>query len=238
MNLVALQFETSRNFENNLDTLIKLIKNCDEQSFILAPELCLSGFYYDLLDKAYEISLKAIDILKELSTNKIISLTLVNKKDNKYYNTLYIFYKNKIVHSQAKVKLFLLDNENRNFTSGNEQDIKIIDIDGIKVASLICFELRFVQYWKTIQGADIILLPAMWGKSRKLHYESLSTSLAIMNQCYVIASNSSNDDMAKSSGIISPFGIQNRDDTRELISLEFDKKEIKKMRRYLETGIK
>jgi predicted amidohydrolase len=77
----------------------------------------------------------------------------------------------------------------------------------------------------------------MWGLLRKQNFESLTNALAIANQCYVIASNSSNESMASSSGIINPFGLEIRDDTKELISMEFDKKEIKKMRRYLNVGI-
>jgi predicted amidohydrolase len=58
-----------------------------------------------------------------------------------------------------------------------------------------------------------------------------------MHQCYVIASNSANENMASSSGIINPFGIEKRDDNQNIISLQYDKKEIKKMRRYLNVGI-
>ena len=58
-----------------------------------------------------------------------------------------------------------------------------------------------------------------------------------MNQCYVIASNSTNENMASSSGIINPFGIEKRDDNQNIISLQYDKKEIKEMRRYLNIGI-
>ena len=31
-----------------------------------------------------------------------------------------------------------------------------------KIATLICFELRFPALWEQIKGADIILNPAMW----------------------------------------------------------------------------
>jgi len=237
MNLVSLQFKTSRNYDENLNKLISLINRCEDNSFILAPELCLSGFDYDRLDDAFSISLIAIDILKKLSISKTIALTLTIKKDDKYFNTLHIFSNGNIVHTQSKFKLFTLDNEYKHFTSGDINKIKIIDINGIKVATLICFELRFIDLWKKIKGADIILVPAMWGKKRKQNFEVLTNSLAVMHQCYVIASDSCNDDMASSSGIITPFGVEKRDDNLEIIFQKFDKKEIKKMRRYLDVGI-
>jgi len=237
MNLVTLQFKTTTNFEDNLQTLVSLINSTSDNSFILAPELCLNGYSYNNLAKAVNISAKAITILKEISTNKTISLTLTTEKDEKYFNTLYIFSKGNILHTQSKVKLFPLGDEDKYFQAGNIEDIKVIDIDGIKVASLICFELRFVELWQKIQGADIILIPAMWGKLRKENFKTLTQAIAVTNQCFVLASNSSNDDMASSSAIITPFGKVNLDDSKEILIQPFDKKEIKKMRTYLNVGL-
>ena len=237
MNLVALQFESKNNFQNNLDKLITLINKTKSGDFILAPELVLTQYAYEQMDDAVLITNKAIPFLKELSHDKVIALTMITKENGNYFNTLHIFNGGKIIHTQSKLKLFSLGDEEKYFTSGSLDDIKIIDINGIKVATLICFELRFVELWKKIQGADIILVPAMWGKSRKEHYEALTKALAICNQCYVIASDSSNKDMASGSGIITPFGEENRDDTKELIAQEFDSLLIKKMRRYLNIGI-
>jgi len=238
MNLVALQFKTTSNFENNLSKLIALIEQTPIGSYIVAPELILSGYAYNRLDEAANITNKAKKILLDLSSNKTITITMTTKKDNQYFNTLYIFHKNKIAHTQSKVKLFLLGDEDKYFTSGNLEDIKIVEIDGLKVASLICFELRFIDIWKQIQGADIIFIPAMWGKIRKENFETLTQAIAVINQCFVCASGSSNDDMASSSGVISPFGETFRDDNLEIISQKINLQEIKKMRKYMNIGLK
>ncbi len=74
----------------------------------------------------------------------------------------------------------------------------------------------------------IILNPAMWGLKRKDHYETISKSLALVNQCFVIATNSADDNMAKGSGIISPFGNVTRDDNKEIVVEKIDLEEIKK----------
>lgn len=73
----------------------------------------------------------------------------------------------------------------------------------------------------------------MWGKSRKEHFQTLSKALAISNQCFVVTSNSANDDMAKSSSIVSPFGIVYTDNRKLLLNKTINLDEIKKMRRYL-----
>jgi predicted amidohydrolase len=54
-----------------------------------------------------------------------------------------------------------------------------------------------------------------------------------MNQCYVIVSNSSDDEMAGSSSIVSPTGEVIADDKLEAIEGSVDFREIKKMRRYI-----
>ena len=180
MNLIALQIKTSQDFEKNLEELKNLIISCEENSIILAPELALSGFCYDRMEEAYIFSLKAIEELKELSHNKTIALTFIMKKEeNSFLNTLHIFHNKQIIHTQSKVQLFPLGDELEHFVAGNEDDIKIIEINGIKIATLICFELRFPRLWEKIKGADIILNPAMWGIKRKDHYESISKSLAL-----------------------------------------------------------
>ena len=237
MNLIALQIKTSPNFEENLIHLKELINSCEEDSLILAPELALSGFSYDRMIEASNFSLKAVEDIKALSVNKIIALTFITQKNDSFFNTLHIFHNQKIVHTQSKRQLFPLGNELEYFGAGNEEDIKIIDINGLKIATLICFELRFPQLWEKVKGADIILNPAMWGVKRKDHYESISKALALVNQCFVIACNSADENMGKGSAIINPFGIVKKDDSKEIIEDSFDLNEIKKVRTYINIGL-
>ena len=199
MNLIALQIKTSQDFTKNLEHLKELIIKCPNDSIILAPEIVLSGFCYNKMQEAADFSIIAIEQIKKLALNKTIALTLITKKDDKFFNTLYIFDKQEIIHTQSKVKLFPLGNELENFSAGYKEDIKIIEINGIKIATLICFELRFPELWQKVLGADIILNPAMWGIKRKDHYETISKSLALVNQCFVLAANSADLNMAKGS---------------------------------------
>lgn len=237
MNLVSLQIKTSNNFETNLKNLKKLIISCEENSIIVAPELAVVGFAYDRMNEASDFCEKIIEDLKNLSSSKAIAITTIVKEDDKFYNRLFIFYKNQIIHTQDKIKLFPLGEEDKYFSPSKQNSIKIIDIDGLKVATLICFELRFPILWEQIKGADIILNPSMWGVKRKDHYESISKALALINQAFVIASNSANDNMAKGSAIISPFGEVLKDDSKDILNKKFDKNEIEKVRKYIDIGL-
>jgi len=232
--LIALQFDyANKSFEENFETLNSLISKTPKNSLILAPELCLSGYRYDKLEESSNFSQTVIPKIKKLSQNKIVSLTLTQKIDNLYFNNAKIFYNEKELYCRPKARLFSLGEEEKHFTQGDNSKIQIINIEGTKIALLVCFELRFLELWEKVKGADVILIPSYWGKSRKLHLESLSKALAIINQCYVVVANSSDKDMASSSCVISPFGDVVRHDDNSIISSKFDKNTIRKMRRYI-----
>ena len=238
MKLIALQFKTDKNeYKRNLDELVSLIKKCEDDSLILAPEVCMTEFAYDDMQKASEFSVVVIEKIKEISSNKIIGLTLIIKSNDGFLNTFFMIKDTEIIHTQSKSILFPLGNEQEYFIPGNQDDIKIIEVNGIKIATLICFELRFPVLWEKIKGADIILNPAMWGAKRKDHYETITKSLALVNQAYVIAANSANDNMASGSAVIDPFGELKRDDDSKIISMVYNPETIKKVRKYINIGL-
>lgn len=236
--LCALQFDyENKSLETNFKTLERLLNKTPDNSIVLTPELCLSGYKYDSMEESSCFSEYILPKLQKLSKNKIIALTLIEKADNLYYNNFKILSREKLIYTQTKSKLFQLGDEQKFFAKGDEHNIKIFEIDGIKIAVLICFELRFTELWQQILGADIILVPSFWGKLRKEHLKALSHALAIANQAFVIVANSSDETMASSSGIITPFGDVYRDDSSYIISKNVDLNEIKKMRRYLNIGL-
>ncbi|WP_200762963.1 carbon-nitrogen hydrolase family protein [Nitrosophilus alvini] len=235
--LSVLQFKTGDDFSKNLDTLKTLVKRCEEDSIVVAPEVCLTGFAYERFDEAASFGLHALKELLPLSQNRTIVFTMIEKRDGKFYNFAKVLHRGEVLYEQPKVKLFKFGGETDYFEAGKMEDIRIFEIDGFKVGILICFELRFIEIWQKLKGCDIILVPAMWGVLRKRHFEQLTEALALMNQCYLAASDSANDDMAKSSAIITPFGVPYRDDRKNILCKTADIKEIKKMRKYMDIGL-
>jgi predicted amidohydrolase len=78
-----------------------------------------------------------------------------------------------------------------------------------------------------------VLIPARWGKSRTVHLQTLSRALSIMNQCFVIVSNSADDDMAKASAIISPWGDVYADSALEVIEKNIELRDVRRVRRLI-----
>ena len=236
--LVALQFQyATKSFKENFETLSRLVKNTQENSIILAPELCLSGYDYENLDANTKHAQHFLPQICELSKARILALTIAENLEGKYYNNVKIFFDGREIYSRAKARLFHLGDEEKYFTEGSDDRIDIIEVAGIKIAILLCFELRFLELWERAKGADIIFVPAYWAKKRKYQLQTLANGLAIMNQCYVMVANSSDETMAANACVIDPFGVITKDDTQEHINAPFDVSLIKKMRRYINVGL-
>ncbi|MDD2357776.1 MAG: carbon-nitrogen hydrolase family protein [Thiovulaceae bacterium] len=235
--LCSLSFETIQNYEENLQTLLKLISETPNNSLIVAPEVCLTGFDYEYFDKVLEFASYATAKIKKVSKNRIIVLTIIEKRDDKVYNMAKIFHNSEVVYERGKCQLFRFGGEQNYFFEESDEKVEIVEVDGLKLGVLICFELRFKSLWQKLEAADIIATPSWWGVLRTEHFKVLTQSLAIMNQCYVVASDSTNKECTGQSGIITPFGIVERNENKACLQVIYDKKEVQTMRRYLDVGI-
>ena len=230
--VATLQPKTLPTYQENLEYLIAYIQK-SKAKLIVAPELCLTNFDYEHFGEVAQFYSSALERLLEVVDEQIVVLTMTKKSDNHFFNQAVVIHHHKIVHIQEKYKLFKLGNEEKYFRAGEKDVIVPFEIEGVKYAILICFELRFKELWKQIEGADIVLIPARWGLSRKEHLETLSRALAIMNQAFVVVSNSADEDMASSSAIISPWGEVFTNDSLEVIEQKIDLKDIKRVRRLI-----
>ncbi|MEA2048972.1 MAG: carbon-nitrogen hydrolase family protein [Campylobacterota bacterium] len=233
MEVATLQLPSHKRYQANLETLLFYLKAHQDKHIVVAPEVFLTSYDYEHMTTAAKFSANALKILKREVEAQIVVLTLILEEGDTFINQAVVIHRHKIIHKQEKVKLFKLGDEDLYLKAGRKKKIKPFEIDGVSYAILICFELRFKDLWKQVEGVDVVLIPARWGKLRKRHLEILSQALAVMNQCYVVVSNSSDPDMARSSSIISPTGMVKMDDWAEVIEGSVDFREIKKMRRYI-----
>jgi len=235
--LCSLLFETTTNYEENLQTLLTLIEEAEEHSLIVAPEVCLTAYDYDNFEAVLAFAPHAIEAIKAVSQNKIIILTILERRNGKVYNFAKVFYNGEVVYERAKAKLFRFGDEHKYMQEGSVEDFKIVEIAGIKIAVFICFELRFKELWCKSEGADVIAVPAWWGVLRREHFKIFTQALALTNQCYVVASDSQNEECTAQSGIINPQGEAQRNGERACLRVKYSKKEIRIMRRYMDVGI-
>lgn len=235
--VVSLCFETEADFAKNLDRLLALIDQSPEDAIIVAPEVALSGFAYERFDEAADFTLVALEKLLARIQNRLLIFTAITREEDAFYNIAYAIHNGAVLRRQAKAKLFALGAEHEHFVPGPEEGIAPFMFEGIKIGILICFELRFKSLWQQLEGCDIIALPAQWGKLRSDHFLTLTNALALMNQCYVIASDAANADTTAMSGIITPFGGEIRNNGIELLASHYEERTVLSMRRYLNVGI-
>jgi len=221
MKITIIQFKPTKDYQQNLDKLVKYIQNSTSK-LIIVPEVIVTDFDYQNWLEANEFANTIKETILELSKNKIIVLTLIEEDKNRAY----AFYNQKVVYVREKIKLF--GYEKKYFKVGKSEP-EIFEIDGIKFAILICFEIRFIEYWQKLKGVDVILIPAMWGVERKNHLLTLSNALALSLQSYVVVS----DGLAFSSGVISPWGEEERNNNKEILNTNIDLNYIKKIRKRL-----
>jgi omega-amidase len=235
--LCSLRFASAGTYEENLSLLLDLIAQSPGDAVVVAPEVCLTNFDYDRFEEAADFAPRALEQLLPFSGSRIIVLTVIERRREGICNVAKVLHGGRVVHEQAKARLFRLGEEHRHFAEGSDAEIVPLEVDGLKMGVLICFELRFKSLWQQLEGADIIAVPAQWGKLRSGHFTILTEALAVMNQCYVVASDSANPDMTGLGGVITPFGEACRNGNAACLTVPYDEKEVQKMRRYLDVGI-
>lgn len=217
-------------YEQSLNLLIEALATNQPNSIIIAPELFLSGFDYDNMDKASKFTKYAIDKLLKLVENQILVFTAIVKKDNKFENEAIVINHHQIIHRQSKRKLFKLGLEDKYFASGAEQNELVFSVNSVKYAILICFEIRFTPLWEKVRKADVIIVPAQWGLLREQHLCKLSQALSIANQCFVVTTSSG--EVGKIANIATTYNPNG-----ELAEDSIDLSEVVKMKRYIDMGI-
>jgi predicted amidohydrolase len=222
MQIELVNFYTTNDYEKNLQNLIQIINN-STSSLILFPEVALTGFDYKNWKKVNEFGKYAIEKLSKI--NKAFALTLI--LENKNY---FCFFDEGLVYKRPKFNLF--GYEKKYFEIGTNPEI--FEYKGLKIASLICFELRFIEYWEKFKGVDLILIPAQWGKERISHFKTLTKALALSTQSQVAAVNSANEKAYGCSFDAWGEGVEG--ESKKIIDfIDFEKN--KKIRKKLNIGI-
>ena len=133
-------------------------------------------------------------LAKQLALN-VVAGSVATLKDGRFYNTTYAFDQTgQVVAEYDKAHRFGPMQEDQYVAAGDQS--AIYEVAGLKSASLICYDLRFPEWWRTAgtKGVNIFFLPAEWPASRIEQWEALLKARAIENQAFVIGVNRVGDD--------------------------------------------
>jgi predicted amidohydrolase len=94
---------------------------------------------------------------------------------------------------------------------GSLDEPQTIEIAGLRIAMMTCYDLRFPEVARTLVdvGADVIVVPAEWvrGPLKERHWTTLLAARAIENTTYVVAADHPTPIGVGHSQIIDPQGV-------------------------------
>jgi predicted amidohydrolase len=229
----------------NLATADRLFSQLKDKNvdFIILPEMWATGFAYDNLktiatDNYQELKNYLSEKAKSFNAT-IIGGTLPEPENGKIYNSSIIFGSNgKELGKYRKQKLFQLNEEHLNFAPGN--NYFTFDASGIKCAVLVCYDLRFSEFFLKLHqlGVQLAFIPAQFPHPRQDHWITLLKARAIENQYFVVGCNrvgGRNIEHFGHSSIIDPHGVvvAQAGTGEEVIIGEIDLDEIVKTRSFM-----
>lgn len=183
------QGDVDSNFAYIRDALYRLSGNGVD--LVVLPEMWSSGFAYKNLG---ELARRTEGIVAELlilsrDMKLVIVGSLPEPNGDKVFNTVYILDNGTLAGTYRKIHLFSLLGEDRAFSAGDASLLAKTSIGMIGV--ITCYDLRFPELSRklTLEGAQIICVPAQWPKPRQEHWRTLLRARAIENQIFIVACN-------------------------------------------------
>lgn len=183
---------------------------------VVLPEMCATGFTMDAA--RYSVSLdspmvRAFGDMARASSMHLIAgfATRSRSGDNEQFHNSAVLFNpaGELVAEYRKQRLFAFAKEDKTYTAGESSCV--VAINGVRIAILICFDLRFPELFRSVAAsADAIVVIASWPAARQLHWETLLRARAIESQAYVVGVNRSGSgggvDYAGGSMLIEPWG--------------------------------
>ena len=181
------------NYKHALALLEKAMK--DNPDIIVLPETWNVGFFpkdnlKELADKDGARTKAFLSEFAKAHDVNIVGGSVAVLREGKVYNTTYIVDRSGAVISEYdKVHGFSPSGEHEFFQGGTRTHA--FKLDGIPCSSVICYDLRFPELFRTetIKGVDLFFVPAEWPDIRVNHWVTLNTARAIENQMYLCAVN-------------------------------------------------
>jgi len=174
----------------NLLRLDQRLGDVGDTSLIVLPEMFSTGFTMNPAAVAERMDGRAVTWMREKAAAKGADITgsLVIEDGGRYFNRMVWAKADGGLHHYDKKHLFTFAGEDGHYTPGSKQ--VIVPVAGWKVATFVCYDLRFPAWSRNLDGRyDAALYIASWPQRRTKHWQALLQARAIENQAYVIGVN-------------------------------------------------
>lgn len=202
--------------DSNLHMYDSIIRQCHDTQLIVFPELFVTGCEMRRQDKAQSVAAKSATAAQfhritgcmtrwaEISGAVVIGSTVYE------HNGLFF---NRLIAAWPDGHLDFYDKHNcfkKGSFSPGEKDL-IIDINGIRFSTYICYDLRFPEWSRNNGRYHAAIYIANWPDSRRDDWQHLLKERALENDAYVIGVNCAGNDplgpsYAGDSRVVSPQG--------------------------------
>ena len=182
------------NFKNAAELIERAAK--DGAEVVVLPETWNTGFFPRENLKSYcdnkgDRTKKELGALAKKFGINIVAGSVSNVKDDKIYNTAYVFSKTgECVAEYDKTHLFTPMQEHHFYENGNH--LTRFELDGKRCGIIICYDIRFPELTRSlsVDGLDILFVVSQWPAVRIEHLLALTKARAIENQMFVVCCNS------------------------------------------------
>ncbi len=183
----------------NLSKALEYLKYLRDEKIkpdiICFPELFTTG--YDLRNVkmlAEMIPGPTIEKMSQISKDNFIVIgTILETREQKYYNTAFILGKNgNVIGTYSKIHLFSPMLEKEFLMPGNRiPTFTIPELDNLTIGIAICYDLRFPEIFRkmALDGAQAIIVPSEFPSPKRDTWIILSKARAIENQLFIIGTN-------------------------------------------------
>jgi len=217
MNLSVLvaQFPVTFDIKENLDVILKILRNAKENDLVVFPEGSISGYdtdlsFLDTIDNSQVVN--ALDLLKDEAINRKIHLwvgTCLCEK-GKWYNAAFGFSPLGNVYRYNKVNL--ATHERGIFAYGSELKPFALKFDNqtVNVGVQLCRDLKYPEQWKWLAQRKtqifLHLINARGDATEQPIWKSQLISRATENQRFIISVNTASQEQKCPTIVINPKG--------------------------------
>ncbi len=178
--------------DRNFNRVNSLLKDCGGADLIIIPELANSGYNFADRQQAFSLASEvensdyvAMLVDHSKQTDQCIVSGFHEKEGDLLFNTSLLIKPDGSIGKYRKMHLFL--NEKQIFEVGN-LGLPVFEMDGYKLAMLICFDYLFPEVWRIIglKGVDIVAHP-----SNLVTYNAFKVvpAQAVINRFFIFTTN-------------------------------------------------
>ena len=169
MKVAVAQLQPGPNKAHNIDKSVQMIQEAAAKGveLIVLPELCTSPYQLgdaNLNDWAEEIPSGTavttwLDLCRRLNVTVIAGV--LEQENGHYYNTAVCLDPSGLRARYRKMHLFSW--ERQRLTAGDQLP-QLIEVGGLKLGLLICYDLRFVEVVRlmALTGIQLLCMPKTW----------------------------------------------------------------------------